>query len=85
MAKKLKVKAVEQPAFITAPPFDQTTTEPSFNFSTQAGLEAWIYWNYRHKAFFLNGTFKGLRWLRNHLFSLDTGLSTTRIRQALHP
>jgi hypothetical protein len=78
MAKMSKVKAAEQPALVPI-------TEPNFNLSTQAGLEAWIYWHYRHRAFRSDGTFKGLPWLRKHLFSLGTALSKTKIRQSLHP
>jgi hypothetical protein len=84
MAKKSKSKTAGQPASVAALPPYQTTTEPSFNFSTQAGIEAWIYWNYRYKAFGADGTFKGMSWLRKHLFSLSTGLSSTKIRQTLH-
>jgi hypothetical protein len=40
MAKKSKVKAAGQLVFAAAPPFHETTTEPSFNFSTQAFDEA---------------------------------------------
>jgi hypothetical protein len=42
MAKMSKVKAAEQPALVPI-------TEPNFNLSTQAGLEAWIYWHYHHR------------------------------------
>ncbi|KAH4855058.1 hypothetical protein HBH77_001730 [Parastagonospora nodorum] len=85
MANKSSPKAAGDPALVTVPPFNQTTTELSFNFSTQLGLEAWIYWHYRNRAFCPDGTFRGLPWLRKHLFSLNTGLSTTRIRHALQP
>jgi hypothetical protein len=78
MAKKSKVKAAQQPALMS-------TTEPSFNLSLQADREAWIYWHYRYRAFQSDGTFKGLSWLRKHLFSLDTGLSNKNIRQSLQP
>jgi hypothetical protein len=85
VAPALVAPALVAPALVTAPPFNQPTTEPSFNFSTQSGLEAWIYWHYRHRAFCPDGTFRGFPWLRKHLFSLNTGLSTTKIRHTLHP
>ncbi|KAJ4377270.1 hypothetical protein N0V83_000094 [Neocucurbitaria cava] len=85
MARKLRVNAVEQLALITVSPFDQTTTEASFNTSTRAGLEAWIYWHYRQKAFSPDGEFKGLNWFKKHLCSLDTGLSKAKIWQAIQP
>ncbi|ORY10233.1 hypothetical protein BCR34DRAFT_655175 [Clohesyomyces aquaticus] len=63
---------MEQLACTIASPFNQTTTDASFNTSTPAGLEAWIYWHYRQDAFHPDGRFKGLEWFRKYLFSLDT-------------
>jgi hypothetical protein len=85
MAKKSKAVVAEQPTFVTTSSLDQTTTESSFNISTQAGLEAWIYWQYRHHAFYPNGNYKGLKWLKSYLVSLNTGRSATKMRQALQP
>jgi hypothetical protein len=58
MAKKSKLKASKQPALVTAPPSNQNTEEPDFNFSIQSDIEAWIYWHYFHKAFCPDGTYK---------------------------
>jgi hypothetical protein len=85
MAKKSKAKAAEQLVFTAASVFDRNTTESSFNTSTQAGLEAWIYWHYCHNAFHPAGTFKGLVWLKKYLASLDTSRSPSSIKRALQP
>ncbi|RMZ67722.1 P-loop containing nucleoside triphosphate hydrolase [Pyrenophora seminiperda CCB06] len=61
-----------------------TATNASFDVSTESGLHAWIYWHYREKGFRYNGTYQSLAGLRAHLFALDTGLSRTSIRQAIH-
>ncbi|KAF2999505.1 hypothetical protein E8E13_008992 [Curvularia kusanoi] len=84
MAQESRAGTAQQLASAPATPFNQATTELNFNISTQAGLEAWIYWHYRHNAFHPDGSFKGLPWLRIHLISLETGLSATEMRQAVH-
>jgi hypothetical protein len=44
MANELKVNIAGQSASVATPSFHEPTTDPSFSFSTPAGLEAWIYW-----------------------------------------
>jgi hypothetical protein len=83
MAGQVPTEGLIQLSSSTTPSFDQNATETSFNTSTQAGLEAWIYWHYLHSTFCPDGSFKGLHWLKNRLFSLQSGQSKTKIRQTM--
>src|SRR4051812_23722952 len=42
----------------TLSPFDYTTTDASFNTSTEAGLQAWVYWHYCQKGYEYDGTYR---------------------------
>jgi hypothetical protein len=84
MAGQRRFQAAELPAQLITP-FDQSTTDASFNTSTKAGLEAWIYWHYLQNAFHPDGRFRGMPWFRQYLFSLDSGHTNTKIRQAIFP
>jgi negative regulator of sigma E activity len=68
-----------------ASPSDHTTTDASFITSTEAGLQAWIYWHYSQKGFQYDGTYKSLAGLKEHLFALNKEHPRKKIKDAIRP
>lgn len=85
MAEQQSANAAKRLTYGIASPSDHHATDASFNTSTKAGLEAWIYWYYCQKGFRYDGTYKSLKALKEYLFALDTVHSKTKIQQAIRP